>query len=30
MSQPLTIVVPVKHVPDAQGERVLTGDPPVL
>ncbi|MGQ1798728.1 electron transfer flavoprotein subunit beta/FixA family protein [Kocuria oceani] len=30
MNRPLTIVVPVKHVPDAQGERVLTGDPPVL
>ena len=30
MSQPLTIVVPVKHVPDAAGERVLAGSPPLL
>ena len=30
MSRPLTIVVPVKHVPDAGRERVLAGDPPVL
>ncbi|MEX5295984.1 electron transfer flavoprotein subunit beta/FixA family protein [Kocuria sp. CPCC 205268] len=30
MSQPLTIVVPVKHVPDAAGERVLAGSPPVV
>ena len=30
MSQPLTIVVPVKHVPDAAGDRVLAGSPPLL
>ncbi|MFF0945430.1 electron transfer flavoprotein subunit beta/FixA family protein [Kocuria sp. CPCC 205300] len=30
MNRPLTVLVPVKHVPDAQEERVLTGDPPVL
>ncbi|MFI7585288.1 electron transfer flavoprotein subunit beta/FixA family protein [Kocuria sp. M1N1S27] len=30
MSQPLTIVVPVKHVPDAAGARVLAGSPPRL
>ncbi|WP_336650351.1 electron transfer flavoprotein subunit beta/FixA family protein [Kocuria rosea] len=30
MSQPLTIVVPVKLVPDAAGDRVLAGSPPLL
>ncbi|GEO90887.1 electron transfer flavoprotein subunit beta/FixA family protein [Kocuria flava] len=30
MNRPLTIVVPVKHVPDAAQERVLAGDPPRL
>ncbi|MEX5262836.1 electron transfer flavoprotein subunit beta/FixA family protein [Kocuria sp. CPCC 205231] len=30
MSLPLTIVVPVKHVPDAAGDRVLAGSPPLL
>lgn len=30
MTEPLTVVVAVKHVPDAQQERVLAGDPPVL
>jgi electron transfer flavoprotein beta subunit len=30
MTQPLTVVVLVKHVPDAKEERVLAGDPPVV
>jgi len=30
VTEPLTVVVLVKHVPDAQQERALVGDPPLL